>query len=81
MIKWWATQIDTQGITSCPMCRFEPSNEEIMYFGLRAGARRYVKKISQGKNVLNEWCQKMRSLASITPMEEVLDAPEFYPSS
>ena len=37
--------------------------------------------MSRGEDVVKVWIEKVKRHAYITPMEKVLDAPEFVPQS
>ena len=60
------------------MCRYEPSNEEIEHCRLTSLAYNLLKKMSRGKDV-KRWIEKVKLHTRITPMKDVLDAPEFVP--
>ena len=83
VIGWFRTQERTQGVTTCPMCRREPSEDNITYFILGALTRQYLKKMDKGDEALRRWFQRVRS-ALLTyekpTMEDLLWAPEFYPA-
>lgn len=82
MMVWFGTQERTQGLTSCPMCRRETSEDDITYFRLSALLRQYRKRVAKGDDALRKWFQRVRS-ANLTfempTMEDLLWAPEFVP--
>lgn len=81
MMHWWSTQFKTQdGISSCPLCRFKPSREELQALCLCAGARKYMKKMSRGEEPLRRWIDKIRREQSNFRMEDFVSAPEYVPS-
>ena len=82
VMLWFGTQERTQGHTSCPMCRREPSEDDIAYFRLSAAMRQYQKKMAKGTLPFRRWFQRVRDtlLTFDKPlMSDLLWAPEFVP--
>ena len=79
LMKWWNNQEMTQGCISCPLCRYEPSDGEIEHCRLSSAAYRWIKKISLGEDMFKIWIEKVKCVTYITPMADVLDAPEYVP--
>lgn len=79
LIKWWAKQDETQGCVSCPLCRYNPSNDEIDHLRMCSAANAWIKYISLGEDKVKSWIEKVKRFTHITPMENVLGAPEFVP--
>jgi len=78
--KWWYQQNNDYISASCPMCRFEPNDEEYEYFHTRYVASIYMRyKNMKSSLKFNNWIRKLNSHRDwfVTPMEDVLDAPEY----
>lgn len=80
LMKWWDNRDRTHCPISCPLCRYEPSNDEIEHCRLTSLAYNWTKKMSD-EDVVKVWIEKVKRHTYITPMENVLDAPEFVPQS
>ena len=85
MTKWWGTQLNTSdGIISCPMCRAEPSKDDIEYTTIRAWALCYTQKKSKGEEYFKRWSEEVKiswQQSRSTPMDQLLDASDFFPSA
>lgn len=80
--KWWNTQNAEDICPSCPMCRFEPDDDEYEYLHTRHTAILYMRYKNRKTNLkFNNWIIELKSHLDWfeTSMEEVLDAPEFIP--
>ena len=83
MTKWWGIQFNiSDGIISCPMCRAEPSNDDIEYITIRGWALSYTHKKGKGEEAFKAWSEEVKTAwqqSRSTPMDQLLDAPEFQP--
>ena len=81
LIQWWDNRDRAHCPISCPMCRYEPSKDEIEHCRLTSLAYNWTKKMSRGEDVVKVWFEKVKRHTYITPMENVLSASEFVPQS
>ena len=80
LMKWWHMQNATQGCISCPLCRYEPTDDEIEHSRLYGGAIAWIMMMSRGEDKFKDWIESLKGVVCITPMEDVLDAPEYIPT-
>ena len=82
LTKWWGTQFNTtDGCISCPMCRAEPSKEDTEYMKIRGWALTYTRMGAKGEEAFKRWSKEIKTAWQHTPtrMDQLLDAPEFFP--
>ena len=79
--KWWNKQNDEDICPSCPMCRFEPDDDEYEYLHTRHTAILYMRYKNKSNTKFNWFIRKLKSHRDWfeTPMEELLESPEFIP--
>jgi len=80
IMKWWYLQ---DGDASCPMCRAQISDEELMFLTCQHFSNRWLTRYYQGEKAFQKFKLNIqKNLAeNFTPfsMEDALDAPEFIP--
>ena len=79
MMKWWATEHDTQGKSSCPMCRREPSEDEIQFLRCKRMAQQFLCRLKSEESFAR-YIQIIKSHIEEHPypaMSELVDAPVF----
>ena len=81
LMEWWNTQEMTQGCVSCPLCRYEPSNDEIEHCRLTSLAYTWTKRMSRGEDMVKVWIEYVKAHTETTPMRKRLYAPEYVPQS
>ena len=79
--KWWYKQIEVDSCPSCPMCRFEPEDEEYAYIQTQYTGHLYMLQKNKGPLKFEGWIRTLASKLVFfeTSIEDVLWAPEFYP--
>ena len=79
--KWWYKQIDRDIYPSCPMCRFEPEDEEYNYIQTLYTAHLYMLQKNKSPLKFEAWIRTLTIKLEFfeTAIEDLLWAPEFYP--
>jgi len=81
LLEWWNVQYTTQGEISCPICKYQLSDDEIEHSRLCFLSKTWIKKMSLGEDKVRAWIEKVKRATQTTPMKNVLDAPEFVPQT
>ena len=71
IMKWWEAQTRDQGRISCPMCRFEPSNEEFMHFVRATAEQMNADYINYNKKEIRKWFKKWGSFTHPTRYQSI----------
>jgi len=78
LTKWWITQYETQNVHSCPLCRYEPEEDELEYILLRSLADMWMRRKARKGDSFNRFIIKIKNnVGTITSMWDLIDAPEF----
>ena len=81
LMLWWDNRDRAQCPITCPLCRYEPSNDEIEHCRLTSLAYTWTKKMSRGEDMVKVWIEYVKAHTATTPMVKLLKAQEFVPQT
>jgi hypothetical protein len=65
-------------VHSCPLCRYEPEEDELEYILLRSLADMWMRRKARKGDSFNRFIIKIKNnVGTITSMWDLIDAPEF----